>query len=165
MLFIPKVVIHAPQTPKRWGEPVTDKINILHSKFHILAIGTFHGPYKHPYVKGYLSKCWKSWEPGRSILGMVSVWVKRTPSTTNFWILRFIWGWHCTSLKKIAVKYSQFFQLAELGTWGPWNLGTFPWKLPPSLKIPFQNLSFAELWPKSINIFCYILLFQHFLFR
>ena len=32
------------------------KINFLHSNFNILAIGTSHGPYKHPHVKNKLSK-------------------------------------------------------------------------------------------------------------
>ena len=63
-------VIHAPQTPKRGSELGTAKMDFLHSNSYILAFGTSHGPYKHPIIKGYLSKWWKSWEPGLSILGI-----------------------------------------------------------------------------------------------
>lgn len=55
--------------PKPLKEGI-QKITFLHTFFLIFAIGTSHGPYKHPHVKGYLSKCWKSLEPGRSILGI-----------------------------------------------------------------------------------------------
>ena len=45
-------VIHAPKTPPKGGESGNDKINFLHSEFHILTIGTSHGPYKHPHNIG-----------------------------------------------------------------------------------------------------------------
>ena len=47
--------VHTPKTPKRGDESSTDKINFLHSEFHILTIGFSHGPYKPPHVKRYLS--------------------------------------------------------------------------------------------------------------
>ena len=55
-------VIHALQTPQKRCESGTSKINFLHSVLQILAIGTCHGPYKHPHAKGWLSNWWKSWE-------------------------------------------------------------------------------------------------------
>ena len=55
-------VIHALQTPQKRCESGTSKINFPHSVLQILAIGTCHGPYKHPHAKGWLSKWWKSWE-------------------------------------------------------------------------------------------------------
>ena len=30
--------------------------------------------------------------------------IETNPLKTNGWILRFSWGWHCTSFKKTAVK-------------------------------------------------------------
>ena len=48
-----------PSKPPKRG---TSKINFLHSILQILAIGTCHGPYKHPHAKGWLSKWWKFWE-------------------------------------------------------------------------------------------------------
>ena len=49
-------VIHAPKTPKRRGISGTPKITFPHIFFQILAIGTSHKVYKHPYVKGFLTK-------------------------------------------------------------------------------------------------------------
>ena len=55
-------VIHAPKTPKRGGISGTPKITFPHIYFQILAIGTSHKLYKHPHVKGFLTKYWKSWK-------------------------------------------------------------------------------------------------------
>ena len=49
-------VIHAPKTPKRRGISGTPKITFPHIFFQILAIGTSHKLYKHPHVKGFLTK-------------------------------------------------------------------------------------------------------------
>ena len=38
--------------------------------------------------------------------------IETNPSTTIGWILRFSWGWHCTSFKKTAVK--NFFEVSLL---------------------------------------------------
>ena len=37
---------------KKRVESGASKINFPHNNFYILAIGTSHGPYKHPHVKG-----------------------------------------------------------------------------------------------------------------
>ena len=55
-------VIHVPKTPKRGGISGTPKITFPHIYFQILAIGTSHKLYKHPHVKGFLTKYWKSWK-------------------------------------------------------------------------------------------------------
>ena len=49
-------VIHAPKTPLRGGISGTQKITFPHIFFQILAIRTSHKLYKHPHVKGFLTK-------------------------------------------------------------------------------------------------------------
>ena len=53
-------------------KPPKEEVNwvLLKWTFYIAILGTSHGTYKHPIIKGYLSKWWKSWEPGLSILGI-----------------------------------------------------------------------------------------------
>ena len=48
--------IHRPKSPKRVGMSGTTKITFPHIFFQILEIGTFHKVFKHPNVKGFLSK-------------------------------------------------------------------------------------------------------------
>ena len=88
-------VIHALQTPQKRCESGTSKINFLHSVLQILAIGTCHGPYKHPHAKGWLSKWWKSWEK--------KIWKKKNFEKKN--------------LKKFF--FSNFFFLEFLSVWQP----------------------------------------------
>ena len=51
-----------PQHPQKRVYSSTLKINFLYSVFQILAIWASHKPYKHPHVKGQLSKGRKFWE-------------------------------------------------------------------------------------------------------
>jgi len=49
-------VIHAPKNPENPLKSGASKINFPHIILDILAIGTTHGPYKHPSIKDWSAK-------------------------------------------------------------------------------------------------------------